>query len=99
MLVWTKAPVLFRNELVAVDGLGGATRAAKPGEVKRLGTTPRSCQLAADGGVRVEVAAPAEDRGRALGPLEAPAAPSEVLREPAAHPARPNAGPGPLDKN
>ena len=43
MLVWTKAPVLFRNELVAVDGLGGATRAAKPGEVKRLGTTPRSC--------------------------------------------------------
>ena len=56
--------------------------------------------LAADGGVRVEVAAPLEDRGRALGPLEAPAAASpEVPREPAAHPARLNAGPRSLDKN
>ena len=40
VLVWAKAPLLFRNELVAVDGLAGATRAAKPGEVKGWGTTP-----------------------------------------------------------
>jgi hypothetical protein len=91
VLVWTKAPALFRNELVAVDGLAGAVRAAEAGEVKRLGNDPVIVPLAADGGVRVEVAAPVEDRRRALGPLEAPAAaPPEVLREPAAQPARPS---------
>ena len=40
VLVWTKKPFLFRNELVAVDGLAGAVRAAQPGEVKRLGNDP-----------------------------------------------------------
>jgi hypothetical protein len=100
VLVWTKAPALFRNELVAVDGLADAVRAAEPGEVKRLGSEPVIVPLAADGGARVEVAAPVEDRGRALGPLEVPAAaPAEVPRGPAAHPARPNAGPRSLDKN
>jgi hypothetical protein len=85
VLVWTKAPSLVRNELVAVDGLAGAARAAKPGEVKRLGNDPVIVPLAADGGARVEVAAPVGDRERALGPLDAPAAaPSEVLREPEA---------------
>jgi hypothetical protein len=73
VLVWTKAPLLFRNELVAVDGLGGEARAAAPGEVKRVGGDPVIVPLAADGGARVEVAAAGDDRGRALGPLEAPA--------------------------
>jgi hypothetical protein len=82
VLVWTKAPSLFRNELVAVDGLAGPARPAKPGEVKRLGNDPVIVPLAADGGARVEVAAPVEDRGRALGPLEPPAPASTVLREP-----------------
>jgi hypothetical protein len=40
VLVWTKAPLLFQNELVAVDGLANAVRAAEPGEVKRSGTIP-----------------------------------------------------------
>jgi hypothetical protein len=85
VLVWTKAPLLFRNELVAVDGLAGAARAAKPGEVKRLGNDPLIAPMAADGGARVEVAAPVAGRGRALGPLEPPVAVlSEVPREPAA---------------
>jgi hypothetical protein len=37
VLVWRKAPFLFRSDLVAVDALTGTERAAKPGEVKRLG--------------------------------------------------------------
>jgi hypothetical protein len=73
VLVWTKAPLLFRNELVAVDGLAGEPRAAEPGEVKRVGSDPVILPLAADGGARVEVAAAADDRGRALGPVAAPA--------------------------
>jgi hypothetical protein len=69
VLVWTKTPFLFRNELVAIDGLAGSVRAAPPGEVKRLGSDPVIVPLAADDGARVEVAAAVADRGRALGPL------------------------------
>ena len=75
VLVWTKAPMLFRNELVAVDGLAGEARAAEPGEVKRVGSDPVILPLAADGGAQLEVATAADDRGRALGPLAAPALP------------------------
>jgi hypothetical protein len=75
VLVWTKAPLMFQNELVAVDGLAGEARAAEPGEVKRVGDDPVILALAADGGARVEVAAAEADRGRALGPLAAPAPP------------------------
>ena len=91
VLVWTKAPLLFRNELVAVDGLAGAVRAAEAGEVRRLGNDPVIVPLAADGGARVEVAAMGDDRGRALGRLVAAAPPaSELLREePPPNPARP----------
>jgi hypothetical protein len=66
VLVWTKAPALFRNELVAVDGLADAVRAAQPGEVKRLGSEPVIVPLATDGGARVEVATP-------VGPFVRPA--------------------------
>jgi hypothetical protein len=97
VLVWTKAPLLFRNELVAVGGLAGAVRAAEPGEVKRLGNDPIIVALAADGGALVEVAAPAEDRPRALGPLESPAAaPSQHQREPETDTPRHPADPGTL---
>lgn len=96
VLVWTKAPSLFRNDLVAVDELAGAARAAGPGGVKRLGSDPLIVPLAVDGGARVEVAVAAEDRGRALGPLEAPgAAPSEVPREQADATPRHRAEPAP----
>jgi hypothetical protein len=71
VLVWTKAPALFRNELVAVDGLADAVRVAEPGEAKRLGSDPVIVPLAADGGRRVEIAAPADSRQRALGPFAA----------------------------
>lgn len=69
VLVWTKAPFLFRNRLVAVDGLAGAARPAKSREVRRLGTEPVIVPLAVDGGARIEVAAAGGDRARALGPL------------------------------
>jgi Protein of unknown function (DUF2550) len=81
VLVWTKAPSLFRNELVAVDGLGAAERAARPGEVKRLGKEPVIVPLLSDG-ARFEVDVPAKDRRRALGPLESAAAPFESPAEP-----------------
>jgi hypothetical protein len=75
VLVWTKAPLLFANELVAVDGLAGEARAAEPGEVKRVGTDPVILPLVADG-ARVEVAVAGDARGRALGPLAASAPPA-----------------------
>ena len=85
VLVWTKAPFLFRNELVAVDGLADAVRVAEPGEVKRLGSDPVIVALAADGGARVEVATASDDRGRAPGSVVARAPPpSEEVRGPPA---------------
>jgi hypothetical protein len=36
VLVWTKKPLLFRNELVAVDGLAG--RPGRPGRVRSSGS-------------------------------------------------------------
>jgi hypothetical protein len=59
ILAWTKAPFLFRNELVA-DAVVGAARAAKPGEVRRLGKHAAIVVLAVGGGARIEVAASAD---------------------------------------
>jgi hypothetical protein len=39
VFVWTKAPFLFRNELVAIDGLD-EQRQARSDEIKRLGDHP-----------------------------------------------------------
>jgi hypothetical protein len=69
ILVWTKAPFLFRNELVPADALAGEARGAKPGEVRRLGKHPAVVLLVVDGGARIEVAASADRRERAPGPF------------------------------
>jgi hypothetical protein len=45
--VWTKGPLLFRNEVVAIDGLEEA-RPAGSGEVKRLGDHSIVIRLRAD---------------------------------------------------
>jgi hypothetical protein len=66
VLVWTKGPFLFRNELVAADGLE-EQRSARSGEVKRLGDHPTVIRLRA-GAARVEVAARSEDADLSLGP-------------------------------
>lgn len=69
VLVWTKAPFLFRNELLPADALAGEARPAKPGEVRRLGKHPAVVPLAVHGGARIEVAASAGGRERAPGPF------------------------------
>jgi hypothetical protein len=69
ILVWTKTPLLFRNELVLADGLAGEARDAKRGEVKRLGKHPAVVQLVVEGGGRIEVAASADAQERAPGPF------------------------------
>ena len=40
VLVWTKAPLLVRNELVAVDGLAGAARRPRRVRSSGSGTNP-----------------------------------------------------------
>ena len=71
ILVWTKAPFLFRNELVPTDRLD-EQRPARTDEVKRLGDHPGVIRVTADGAT-VEVAARAEDAESMLGPYREPA--------------------------
>ena len=66
ILVWTKAPFLFRNELVPTDRLD-EQRPARTDEVKRLGDHRGVIRVTADGAT-VEVAAKAEDTELLLGP-------------------------------
>ena len=68
ILVWTKAPFLFRNELVVADSLIAGARPAKQGEVKRLGKHPIVLTVAVEGGARIELAS-ADGPDRALGPF------------------------------
>jgi hypothetical protein len=71
VLVWTKAPLLFRNELVAADALAGEDRPAEPGEVRRLGEKPSIVPVAVDGDARIEIAVSAEALDKARGPFVA----------------------------
>jgi hypothetical protein len=70
VLVWTKAPFLFRNELVATDKLD-EQRPARTHEVKRLGDHPGVIRVTAEGAT-VEVAGRAEDTELLLGPYREP---------------------------
>jgi hypothetical protein len=65
VLVWTRAPLLFRNELVVVDGME-KERAAAAGEVKRLGDDPIIAAFSA-GATRIEIATSAERRDELVG--------------------------------
>jgi hypothetical protein len=67
VLVWSKKPLMFRNELVPVDRLV-SERAARSGEVKRLGDKPVVIEFESDG-ARIEVTARAEQRSLVIGPL------------------------------
>jgi hypothetical protein len=66
VLVWTKAPFLFRNELVPGDGLTGE-RPAGPDAPKRLGGGAIVIELAS-GAAMVEIAASGEQRDLLRGP-------------------------------
>jgi hypothetical protein len=74
ILVWSKVPLMLRNELVPVDSLAGE-RQARAGEVKRLGDNPVVIEFASDG-AKIEVAAKAEHRALVTGPMTAPTAPA-----------------------
>ena len=76
VLVWTKSPFLFRNELVPADRMDGP-RSARPDEVKRLGDRPVVVRFASGSAV-VEVAAAATSREllRAVDGQRADAAPA-----------------------
>jgi hypothetical protein len=69
ILVWTKTPFLFRNQLVLADAPMGKARDARPGEVRRLGKHPAIVPLVVDSGARIEVAASAERQELVLGPF------------------------------
>jgi hypothetical protein len=69
IVIWAKAPFLFRNQLVVADAAAGAARAAKPGEVMWVGKHAAMVVLAAGVGARIEVAVPADGRERAAGPF------------------------------
>jgi hypothetical protein len=66
VLVWTKGPLLFRNEVVGTDDLQ-EHRPALPGEVKRLGDDPAVIRVAA-GSAAIEVAAHGHDAELLAGP-------------------------------
>jgi anti-sigma-K factor RskA len=66
ILVWTKEPLHFRNELVLADA--AVARVAELDEVKRLRQAPVVVEIAVDG-ASVSVAVHAEDRESALGPF------------------------------
>jgi hypothetical protein len=67
VLVWAKAPSLFRNEFVQADRLAAGARETVPADkVKRLGSGPVIVAVAADG-ARIEIATTAADQERALG--------------------------------
>ena len=70
VLVWTKGPFLFRNELVAANAATSGPRDASPGEVKRLGKHPETVGREADGDARIAIGV-ASNRGKALGPFAA----------------------------
>jgi hypothetical protein len=71
VLVWTKAPFFFRNELVPVDALD-QQRPAGPDEVKRLGDHPIVIRLRA-GHATIEVAARDDESEPLLGRFGEPA--------------------------
>jgi hypothetical protein len=69
ILVWTKTPLLFRNELVPANALAGPVHEAKPGEVRRLGKQPAVVPLTVAGGAPIEVATSRGHMERVPGPF------------------------------
>jgi len=70
VLVWSKAPLMFRNELVPVDRLSGEPQGHADG-VRRLGDKPVVIEFAS-GSAKIEVAAREEHRALVTGPLTTP---------------------------
>ena len=71
VLVWSKAPFMFRTQLVAVDRIAEELHGAE-GEPKHLGNDPVAVTFAA-GDATIDVAARAEHRDLLTGPFTTPA--------------------------
>jgi len=69
VLVWEKAPFLFRGTIILVDAPAGQPRAAASDEVRRLGKHVVVAPMAVEGGARIDLATAAGDRGKAHGPF------------------------------
>ena len=67
VLVWSRAPFMYWNDLLPVDGIT-ARRRAGTGEIKRLGDEP-SVIVLGSGDARLEVATPAGSENLAMGPF------------------------------
>ncbi|WP_432937033.1 hypothetical protein ACQPXM_24220 [Kribbella sp. CA-253562] len=67
VLVWSKAPLMFRNQIIPMDRLADA-RLARTGEVKRLGDQPVVVEFVSDEAL-VQLASRAQDRALAMGPM------------------------------
>lgn len=76
VLVWNKAPLMFTNELIAVDQISGEHQ-AKEGEVKRIGDTPIIIEFAADR-ANIEVAGRPEHRALMTGRFGDPTNPASA---------------------
>lgn len=69
ILIWEKAPFLFRSQFVPVDTLAGPRRTTESGEVKRLGKHVTAVPILVEGDVKIEVAAAYSDHERVYGPF------------------------------
>ncbi len=74
VLVWTRAPLMVRNELIPVDRLCGEHPAQADG-LKRLGDKPVVIEFTS-GGAKIEVAGRAEHRALVTGPMTTSPAPA-----------------------
>ncbi len=74
ILVWTKAPLLVRNELIPVDRLCGEQPGHADG-LKRLGDKPVVIEFAS-GSAKIEVAGRAKHRALVTGPMTASPTPA-----------------------
>jgi hypothetical protein len=76
VLVWNKAPFLFRSEFVPVDALA-SERPAAPGELKRFGEEPVVIGLTT-GTATIEVAAAGEAHDLLRGPYKDSGASADI---------------------
>lgn len=67
ILVWNRAPFMYRNAVVPIDGLA-ARRQPAAGEVRRIGDEPTIFILEHEG-ARIELAAALNLEGLATGPF------------------------------
>jgi hypothetical protein len=65
VLVWSKAPLMFRNAVMPVDRVSGE-HPAPPGELKRLGDKPVVTEIVCET-ANIEVATRAEDGALVIG--------------------------------